>query len=475
MNIDSGKKDFKFIEITEPNSIIYIGFALLDYDINFKLQKYNIDSKDKADSYENEDEDNNTFKTILCEEKINACNIPAKIVIFVPEPGIYKAIWDNTYSWMNGKKLRIRVSVLKALDNIIDNISNDNNSTEKVQQITCHSNEKQINNANESSINNLNQNKSNIDIRTNTYTRTSIDKRFPLEDFSSLKLRYKDSKKTTLYFPINNSNNKTNYEINLLFDKDSFIHYNATSSSYTKYPKTEDSLNSIVTELLNTIENEKVHSSNILNINLYNIEKDSSNYNIYELNLEEEFNKIISVYPKSIINKITDKKLNCKFYNKSFCESLLFNALYNQFKQRNKSNSVDINNFEDESKLHTPILFIAIVENQTPVIYLYQSEQIYDNLKGLNFDTKKPVYENEANINNFINKSQMLFGEFNVNIAILDFSNSNNTENDSKYKAMVDNIKENCDIKEGFSVSVLNNTEIKFDLEKLKEIGVVHN
>ena len=38
--------------------------------------------------------------------------------MFVKEPGTYKIIWDNSFSWFTGKTLRYRLSVLKPLSQI---------------------------------------------------------------------------------------------------------------------------------------------------------------------------------------------------------------------------------------------------------------------------------------------------------------------------------------------------------------------
>lgn len=39
-------------------------------------------------------------------------------MFFVKEPGTYKIIWDNTYSWFTGKTLKYRLSVLRPLSQI---------------------------------------------------------------------------------------------------------------------------------------------------------------------------------------------------------------------------------------------------------------------------------------------------------------------------------------------------------------------
>ncbi len=39
-------------------------------------------------------------------------------MIFVKEPGTYKIVWDNSYSWFTGKTVRYRISVMKPLSEI---------------------------------------------------------------------------------------------------------------------------------------------------------------------------------------------------------------------------------------------------------------------------------------------------------------------------------------------------------------------
>ena len=62
--------------------------------------------------------------------------VPVKILIFVKEPGIYKIIFDNSYSWFTGKEIRCRINILKPLSEIkIQNENqnknnNDNNKRE---------------------------------------------------------------------------------------------------------------------------------------------------------------------------------------------------------------------------------------------------------------------------------------------------------------------------------------------------------
>ena len=132
MEIEAGKEDFKYIEINEPDSIIYIGFALLNYDINFKLLKYKANTNNVIDNPEQ------SFETVLQVDKINACDLPVKLIVFAPEPGVYKAVWDNSYSWLNSKKMRIRISVLKPIE--LFNNNNQNNSISNEKQNISYNN-----------------------------------------------------------------------------------------------------------------------------------------------------------------------------------------------------------------------------------------------------------------------------------------------------------------------------------------------
>ena len=55
---------------------------------------------------------------------------PVKIILFVKEPGIYKIIFDNSYSWFTGKEIRCRINILKPLSEITiqNEVQNKNNN-----------------------------------------------------------------------------------------------------------------------------------------------------------------------------------------------------------------------------------------------------------------------------------------------------------------------------------------------------------
>lgn len=109
--VDAGVIFEKYIEIEHPNSLIYVGFATQAYDINFKIMKY---TQPKTEG-ENK---NKSFVEVFKLDKINCSEIPIKIVLLVKSPGIFKAVFDNTYSWINSKTIRYRLSVLRPLSEI---------------------------------------------------------------------------------------------------------------------------------------------------------------------------------------------------------------------------------------------------------------------------------------------------------------------------------------------------------------------
>ena len=81
-------------------------FNTVGMNITFRLYKFN--------PLINEEIDNKYFYEIFKEEKTEG----SKIILFVKNPGIYKLVFDNTYSWINAKTVKYRISILKE---IIDN------------------------------------------------------------------------------------------------------------------------------------------------------------------------------------------------------------------------------------------------------------------------------------------------------------------------------------------------------------------
>ena len=189
IEISAGDEEEKIIDVKYPNSLLYIGFNLSYYDINFHLIKYcpNIDfslmSNEKSEK-KHQYEDQKFFYEIFKLDKSKG----AKIILFIKNPGIYKIIFDNRYSWFNTKLIRYRCTILKELNNLaispynsnddiklekkestddINNIDNNNKEEEKDDNIKI--NVKLDNKVNEQDVNldgdDLNTNKLDDDIK----------------------------------------------------------------------------------------------------------------------------------------------------------------------------------------------------------------------------------------------------------------------------------------------------------------------
>jgi hypothetical protein len=91
------------VEVREPFSIIYVGFATFKHDINVKLIKM---CQFGVDDIKEEEK-------IYFDKRVN-CEMNAMKIIFIVEtPGIYSVVFDNSYSWFNSKRIRYRVFVLE--------------------------------------------------------------------------------------------------------------------------------------------------------------------------------------------------------------------------------------------------------------------------------------------------------------------------------------------------------------------------
>ena len=118
--IEAGSKFFKYIEVENKNSLVYIGYSIEYYNIDFHLLKYcaNINQELNDD-----DNFNDIFVEIVKFERSG--ETPVKIILFVKEPGIYKIIFDNSFSWFTQKEVKYRINILKSKSEInFHNIDN---------------------------------------------------------------------------------------------------------------------------------------------------------------------------------------------------------------------------------------------------------------------------------------------------------------------------------------------------------------
>ena len=100
-SIDAGDTHEQYIEIENDDSLIYIGFTVAIYDITFILEKYN--------------EANGSFEQFMRIDKVACKDIPVKVIVYVKRKGVYKLIYDNSYSWLISKEIRHRLSVLRGV------------------------------------------------------------------------------------------------------------------------------------------------------------------------------------------------------------------------------------------------------------------------------------------------------------------------------------------------------------------------
>lgn len=374
INIDAGNSDFQYIEVTEPNSIIYIGFALLEYDINFSFLKY----RPNPLSQENK----KLLQTIISVEKIKACKIPVKIIVLVPEPGVYKAIWDNSYSWLNSKKLRIRFSILTKTQ--ISEISYDNNS----KIVTSNSTNTVFKNSSDSNENIISDvNKSNdFSLKSSNKFQNSYEYIFNFKNFQK-----------KVYFTSNNLRDDKN-TVNIILHKDKIIYIR----NYL---------------MLDSFINCEKYSEKILDILRSNKSQNSMDYKILLTNEILKNYEICPIVDKLPYSNLTDYKC----ITLSFSESILYHCLLSEV-------DFQLDKFQIKN-----LMLLIIYPDKDPIVYLYQDKIIYENLKGLKYNYNSTKEENIENLINFISKSIMLFDDFNIKIFYFDYyTNINNISNDKR-------------------------------------------
>ena len=125
MEIKAGFTEEKLVEIRHPNSLLYIGFNTIGLNISLRLAKFCPNLEGDSEVLKKlQFEQQEYFYEIFKVEKIEG----SKIILFVKNPGIYKVIFDNKYSWFNSKLIRYRLSILKEMENN-DEKNNENNIT----------------------------------------------------------------------------------------------------------------------------------------------------------------------------------------------------------------------------------------------------------------------------------------------------------------------------------------------------------
>mmetsp|Transcript_7867 Transcript_7867/g.15200 ORF Transcript_7867/g.15200 Transcript_7867/m.15200 type:complete len:704 (-) Transcript_7867:1631-3742(-) len=97
MHIPAGESSSYVIEAPEANCILTWGFATKAHDLSYSLSRVDLAIP----------------QIIIDQHRIECSHEPVVGAVLLQSPGIYKIVWDNTYSWFREKYVRFRISVLK--------------------------------------------------------------------------------------------------------------------------------------------------------------------------------------------------------------------------------------------------------------------------------------------------------------------------------------------------------------------------
>jgi hypothetical protein len=93
--IPPGERFAHYVEVAEPCSVLFWGFATEEMDISYSISRMD------------------TVEEVLCRgERVECDSKPVIGSLFVPVPGLYRFQWDNAFSWFRSKKVRFRICVL---------------------------------------------------------------------------------------------------------------------------------------------------------------------------------------------------------------------------------------------------------------------------------------------------------------------------------------------------------------------------
>lgn len=420
--IEAGSEMSKYIEVHNPNSMIYIGFATHSNDITFHLLKYIPNDENEGDSktrHEDDDDsdeedgkiekdleeeytDKGHFKLLLKLDRIDSSLTPVKIVLFVPEPGTYKLIFDNTYSWFTGKTLRYRLSVLKPLSEVDVSRRVDFDKLRRKERIESRKEVGQ----------DQNEEKTQPDPHENKILMVKIEgvnRAFSVGKIYQSQQAIFDS---SLY-----------RNIPVLLTKDSMRIFRTYTNEYgvdidefkeipfikqTLDNEVEDnrSLSEIFEEeLTKYILSIPEYQSKSIFLNCFLMEKslpDSSSIAIPITN--DEYIKSIyaklGFYPERLLTKFE----NLRFFTSSLADSLLLNLLFEKVLNEEKFNNIIHIHF-DKYKCQPSLYFEGVIN---------------DKISGLNYDPTKTLLENVDNVIDFVNKVIVIFGTFDLSISYSD-------------------------------------------------------
>jgi hypothetical protein len=357
-------------------------------------------------------------------------------VFFVKDPGTYKIIWDNTYSWFTGKTLKYRLSVLKPISQIdlqrkvdFEKLRNQmqNESLIENSQIKLKDEEANLNNAidnyndnndelNENENENENENvnsKKELNNNTNKIMMVKFEGKNRAFKISNLKTKENSIKKidTFLILPLVINGDLIdiydlrNYNSNEKFQSDCIIQFDKNSSEENINIPYVEFFEKSLSEFLGEIKEEK---KTIL-LNLLILEKPiKENFEISSLPEEKQ----IDIYFKETMQKmgffpenLLLKYNNVKMFSSNLADICLMNQIYNKVSKKETFNNIIHLHFDKRSYQ----------------LSMYMEGVINDKISGLSFDITKNLIENTENVFNFIEKIINIFGEVDVNISFSHF------------------------------------------------------
>ena len=432
--IDAGCEISKYIEVHHTNSLVYIGFATQYNDITLHLLKYipNDDNKSnespqvKIEGEEISDlsDDENTspsdedftdkghFRQILKLERIDASLSPVKIVMFITEPGTYKLVFDNSFSWFNSKLLRFRLSVLKPISEIDLNRKVDFDSLRRKMNSEIKKvfpgNKQEVELANLSGSENislLHTKSPKASPHANKILMAKIEginRAFKIDQiFHKQELLRKNPDYISI--PVILTSNLIRifrtYSNEYGVEVPEFIEYQVDSN----YEKT---FTEVISNYVKEINNYK---NKYLFLNIFLIEKKLSITNEVDANIA--ITNATDKFYKNVLNKLTfwpqeliDTFPNLKFFLNSFSDGCLLYNLYEKLVHDRKFNNIIHIHF-DKIKSQVSLFFEGI---------------FHDKISGFNYDTNKSLFENVENVIEFLNKVSVIFGEFELSVSSSD-------------------------------------------------------
>lgn len=391
----------KYIEVHHPNSLIYIGFATHSNDITLHLLKYisndeeqgkknspdelNVSPEDlgEADIIDIELTDKGHFKSVLKLDRIDSSINPIKLVLFVQEPGTYKLIFDNSFSWFTSKTIRHRLSVLRPLSEI------DVERKVDFEQLKMEMNKDFV--------------------KTNTNNTNELEKQDPQAN-KILMVKFEGKNRAFKIDKILAKENKINADMKyatisvILTNKKLRIYYD---NEFLEFEIPEDDFPAYFEKKLDDyFSNINDFDQKTVFLNVFIIEKTLINDNV-AISIpitNDEFIKNVfcklGFYPDSLVAKYK----NVKFFVHNLAESCLLYLLYQKV----------IENVKVENLIH--IHFDKYAAQPT----FYMEGVINDKISGFVYDKNLSLLENATNVVEFAVKITVIFGGFEMSISYSD-------------------------------------------------------